>query len=209
MGDHERREVAFSDDAAGEVGDELGTLGVECGGVLVEEHDLGLREASHEQRERLALAAGEQTDASREAIVQTELQLGQFLLEEGAAAAIQSEAEPAGLAALVGHRKVLFDSEVRRGTRHGVLEDATHDLRALMLGKAGDICTSDGDSARVDGQAAGDGIKERRLARAVGTDDGHEVAGLQVQIDARERAAFVDGAGEEGLGNALNLKHET
>ena len=116
--------------------------------------------SSHEQRERLALAAGEQTDASREAIVQTELQLGQFLLEEGAAAAIQSEAEPAGLAALVGHRKVLLDSEVRRGTRHGVLEDAPHDLRALMLGKAGDIRARDGDSARVDGQAAGDSVKE-------------------------------------------------
>ena len=53
------------------------------------------------------------------------------------------------------------------------------------------------------GVDAGDDIEQRRLAGAVGADDGDEIPGVDVQVDIVERLYLVNGAGAELLGNLL------
>ena len=48
-----------------------GGLGVESGGVLVQEQELRLLEGGHQQRQGLALAAGEQTHLGGEPVLQS------------------------------------------------------------------------------------------------------------------------------------------
>ena len=55
--DHQRRETALDDDGGGEVHDGGRHLGVERGGVLVEEQQARLGHRGHEQGHRLALPA--------------------------------------------------------------------------------------------------------------------------------------------------------
>ena len=62
------------DDLLGEL-EHLGCgLGVERGGVLVEEQQLGLHQRGHQQRKRLALAAGEQAGLGGEPVFKAEVQ---------------------------------------------------------------------------------------------------------------------------------------
>ena len=89
---------------------------------------------------------------------------------------------------VVAEREVLVDDldpEVRRVPRAG-------DVNAVAF---------EVDLARVDRVDAGDGFDQRRLARAVVTDEGHHLAPPHLEIDVRERLH-----GAEGLGDAAKLE---
>src|SRR5262249_46653163 len=58
VGDHQGGEVLAAHDLVGEPDDLLGAPGVEGGGVLVEQEQLGASVGGHEQGQRLALAPG-------------------------------------------------------------------------------------------------------------------------------------------------------
>ena len=60
MGDHEGGEVVFLDQVAGEAQDLFSGLGVQGGGVLIQEEELRLLEGGHEQGQGLALSAGQE-----------------------------------------------------------------------------------------------------------------------------------------------------
>ena len=132
--DHERREPSLGDDLLGEVEDLLGRLGVKGGRVLVKQQQLGVGERGHEQRERLALAAGEQADLGRHARLQAQAQrgeqLGVLLLLLGG----DAPGKTALLAAALGQREVLGNLHVCGGAAHRVLEHAAQELGALWLG---------------------------------------------------------------------------
>ena len=70
MGDHEGGEVVLRHDLVREGKDLGGGLGVESGGVLIEKQQLRLLEGGHQQRQGLALAAGEQAHLGGEPVLQ-------------------------------------------------------------------------------------------------------------------------------------------
>ena len=77
--DHQRGELALAHDAVGELHDLGGGLRVECRGVLIEQQQLGALERCHQQRERLALAAGERRDLRGQAGLKAEAETAEQL----------------------------------------------------------------------------------------------------------------------------------
>src|SRR5699024_8161705 len=207
VGDHEGGEPLARDDLVRQVTHERRPLGVERRGVLIEQEDLGVREARHEQRERLALAAGEQAHPGPQAVLEPEIQRAQLLDEPGPAGLCHSPPEPAGLPAPEREGEVLLDGQIRGRARERVLEHPAHVAGALELLEALHRLAVDGDRARIHPEPAGDGIEQGRLPRPVGTDDRDEIPGLQVQAQVDERLAFVDRAGKERPGDVVDAQH--
>ena len=184
-----------------------GGLGVESGGVLIEKQQLRLLEGGHQQRQGLALAAGEQAHLGGEPVLQPQVQgleQGPVLLPLSLG---DAPLEAPGLAPAGGEGQVLLDLHGGGGAQHGVLEDPADKGGALILRQAGDILPADGDAAAVHGEGAGDGVQQRGFARAVAADDGDEVALVQVEGQVVQSRPGVDGARMEGLGDVFQIKH--
>ena len=209
MRDHEGGELALGDDLLGEL-EHLGRgLGVEGRRVLVEEQQLGLGEGGHEQRQGLALAAGEQADLCVQAALQPQAKAGEKLRVLGLLVLGDAPGKAAALAAATGQGEVLHDLHVGGGTAHGVLEDAAQVPGALGLGETRDVLAVQLDDARVQRVDAGDHVEQRGLAGSVAADDGNEVAVVQGEVDAGEGALLGDGALVERLGDVREPKHPT
>ena len=205
--DHQRGELALAHDAVGELHDLGGGLRVECRGVLIEQQQLGALERCHQQRERLALAAGERRDLRGQAGLKAEAETAEQLAVLLLFLLRHAPGKTAALAAAGGEGEVLFDPHRGGGAHHRVLEHAADECRALVLGQVRDVGAVDDDLAGVDKERAGGGVEHRGLARAVAADDGDEVAVVQRQTQAVQRGLGVDGAGVEGLIKFLEFKH--
>ena len=70
VGDHQGGQVVFLDDFFGEGQHLGGRLGVQGRGVLVQQQELWLFQRCHQQRDRLALAAGEEPHLAGHAVFQ-------------------------------------------------------------------------------------------------------------------------------------------
>ena len=77
--DHQRGELALAHDAVSELHDLGSGLRVEGCGVLIEQQQLGALERCHQQRERLALAAGERRDLGGQAGLKAEAETAEQL----------------------------------------------------------------------------------------------------------------------------------
>ena len=207
MRDHERGQVVLVDDFLGEVEHLGGRLGVECGGVLVEQQQARLGERGHEQGECLALTAREQTDLGVEARVQTEVQALEQLDVLVLFGLGDAPRKAATLAAALGEGKVLGNLHVGCGAAHGVLEHAAQVLGALRLAQTRDVVAVELNNARIERIHAGDHVEQRGLAGAVAADHGHKVAVVEGEIDAGEGALLGDGALVKGLLDVRELKH--
>ena len=124
-----------------------------------------------------------------------------------ALALCQLPAQPASLPAPSGEGQILLKLHVRRGAHHRVLEHAADEKGALVLGQRGDVGPVEHDPPLVHGPDARDGVEQGGFSRAVAADDGDEIAGVQMQAQARQRLLLIDGAGIEGLADAAYVKH--
>ena len=203
VGDHHGGELVFAHDAVREL-EHLGRRrGVERRGVLVEQEQLRLLQGGHEQRQRLALAAGEQADLRRHAVLKAETEALELLMIFLALRLRDAPAQRALLAAARGEGEVLLDLHVRGRAHHGVLEHAADVLRAAVLRHGGHVHTVEDDAPVVHRPDARNGVEHGGFAGAVAADDGHEIARIQVQGQSVERPLFIDGAGVEGLGDMV------
>ena len=205
--DHERGQMVFGDDGVGELEHLGGCRRIEGGGVLVEQEQPGILQRRHEKRQRLPLAAGQQSDLDAHAVLKPEAQRLQPLVEHLALCGRDLPAQAAPSAAPCREGEILFDHHVRGRAGHGVLEHAPQQARALVVGQAGHVLAADDDAAAVDGPGARHRVEKRGLAGAVAADHGDEVAAVQVQLHAVQRAFFVDGAGVEGFADVCDVKH--
>ena len=195
------------DDLIGQFQHLGGGLGVKGRGVLVQKEQLGTVHGGHEQRDCLALAAGEQADLGGQAILQTKLQGRQQLAVMGPVCLTHAAHEAPLDAALGGDGQVLGDLHIRGGALHGILEHAAQELRPLVLGHIGYVHAVDFDGAVVRLPHACDGVEQGRFACAVAADDGDEIAVLQLQIQPVQGGLGVDRACVEGLLQVGDLKH--
>ena len=129
--------LVLADYLVAELEDARGGGGVEGGGVLVEEQELRLHEAGHEQGQGLALAAGEQARAGGHAVLEAEAEAGELVAEALALALPDAPGEGAAAAAAGGEGEVLLNRHGRRGAHHGVLEDAADAWRRACARSGG------------------------------------------------------------------------
>ena len=108
-------------------------------------------------------------------------------------------AQPAAMRAQERQRQVLLDRHRRRGAGARVLEDAPDRRGCARTRLPGHIAPAEHDRARREREGAGNGVEQRRLAGPVGADDGDELAGGDLEVDAAQSDDLVGGAGEEHL----------
>ena len=125
-------------------------LGIESGGVLVEQEELGAPVGRHEQGQGLALAAREAADRVVEAVFQAHAQRPDPVAELGGSAPGDRAAEPARQAPAGGQGEVLGDREGRRGAGKRVLKNPADQLGTAVLGPAAQLAAGQADRAGID-----------------------------------------------------------
>ena len=207
MGDHQGHEAVFGHDLLGQLQHLLSGAGIQRGGVLVKQQELGPAQRRHQQRDRLALAAGEQANLRRQPVLEPQAEVGEQRAVILALKLRHAPLEAALLSAAQRERQIFLQLHVRRGAHHRVLEHAADVHGAPVFRQGGDILAVEQDLPAVHRPHAGHGVEERGFARAVAADDGDEIAVVKVQIQVDERLLLVDRAGIEGLGDADEVKH--
>ena len=207
VGNHHGGQVVFLNQPVGDFQHLGGGGGVQGGGVLVQQKQLGLLQRSHQKGQRLPLAAGEQPGFGGKPVFQAQAQNAQPFLIHFPLAAANAPAQAAVFAPAQGQRQIFFDLHIGRGAHHGILKHPADDGGALVLGLGGHVLTIDDDFALVHAPHAGHGVEHGGFPRAVAADDGHEVPFVQAQVQIRQRHLFVDGAGIEGLVDMADIKH--
>ena len=175
--------------------------------MLVQQQQFGPVHGGHQQGQRLALAARQQAHPGGKAVFQPQVQGLEQLFVFLPFLAGDAGAQGAGLATAGRQGQVFFDLHGGGGAGHGVLKDPADVLGPLVLAQAGDVGAIDHDLALVHRPDAGHRVQHGGFARAVAPDDGDEIALVQMERQSVQGRLFVDGAGVEGLGNVLNVKH--
>ena len=209
VGDHEAGNALPLHDFPGEAEHLLRRGRVQCGGVLVQQEQLGGHHGGHEQCQGLPLTAGEEAHRLAHPVLQAHVQPGELLPEERLVG-LGDPAEEGTLVlggAEIGQGQVLLDGHVGGGAPHGVLEQTADLAAAAVGGQIGDVRPVQADGALVHKEVPRHGVEEGGLARAVGAHDGHEVSLGQSHGQAVQGLLLVDGAGVEGLGDLVQFQH--
>ena len=180
MGDEDDRDAARLE-IAQDAEQQLGLVGVEAGGRLVEHQNP--RVLFERAGDRDQLLNRDRIGAERALDVDVDIEPREPLARDGARLAPGNQAEPARLAA---EREVL-------GHRHGrdeidFLVDRADAHRARLAGRADiDGAAVDANFALVAANRAGHDLDQRRLAGAVLSHQRMHFAGLDAEIDAIQR----------------------
>ena len=203
--DHERGQASLGDDLVAEHEHACRGAGGERCRVLVEQQQPGLDQRGHEQRERLALSAGEQTRAGGHAVFKAETEAGELVAVVRALGALDAPGQGAAAAAARGQGEVLLDGHGRSRAQHRILEHAAYHGGALVLALAGDVHAVDAYAPAVNLEGSGYGVEHGALAGAVAAYDRDKVAVIQAKVEAAERSLGIYSTGVEGLGDVFKL----
>ena len=133
VGDHQGGQVVFLDDLLGQR-QHLGRgLGVKGGGVLVQQQELGLFEGRHQQRDSLALTAGEQADLAGHTVFQPQIQRFEQLVVFVVLLLRDADLQRAGQAAAGRQREIFIDLHGSRRAHHRVLKHTAQKFGAFVL----------------------------------------------------------------------------
>jgi hypothetical protein len=156
--------------ALGEPGDEL----PEASALARVEADAGLVEQQH-------AGAGEQPDRDVDPLLVAAGETG-----DGLAAPLAQAGE---LEHLLG-RGVRVLASLQAGEEEQVLLDGQPLVERRLLGHPADLSLFDLDLAAVRREDPGEDREQRRLARPVGPDHGHQLAGQRLEADPAQRLAL-------------------
>ena len=208
VGDHQTGQVVFGHDLLCQLQHLIRCGGVEGGGMLVQQQQLGGDEGRHQQGQRLTLPAREQPHRLLHPILQPKAKLGEPFGKERAVLAGDAR-EGRGMPGRPqkGQRKVFLDRHMGSCAAQRVLKHPPDSLGALEIRQEGDILTVQRDRAGIGDELTGDGVEKRGFARAVGANDRGEIPLRQMKIHPLQRHLLIDGAGIEGLTDIFQLKH--
>ena len=162
----------------------LGLGDAEGGGRLVEDDDARLLEHGAGDRDGLALAAGEGRDLLAHRLHGAHRERAQGVGGLPLHAALVEGAE---LRLLAAEEHVLHDVEVV-AQREVLVHDLDAEARRIARGVQGDRLAVEADVALVVGLHAGETLDEGRLAGAVVADEGGDLAGVGLEVDALQDA---------------------
>ena len=208
VGDHQAGDVVFGNNFFGQFQHLFSGAGVQRGGVLIQQQQLGRDQRRHQQGQRLALAARKQADRLFHTVLKAKTQGGKLLGKDFTVLfGDAGERRCVPRRAQVRQREVFLDRHMGRGAAQRVLEHAADVLGAAVVRHKGDVLPVQRNGAGVGDELARNGVEHRGFARAVGADDRSKVAILQVKVDLLQGQLFVDGAGVKGLADIFQFKH--
>ena len=116
---HQRRQALALHRRGGGPHDDLGGLGIERGGVLVEQQELRRGQDRHQQRQRLPLAAGQKLDLLAHPALEAQADLRKPLAITPARRGRQARPQPIAPPSALGERKIFLDRQHARRCRPG------------------------------------------------------------------------------------------
>ena len=206
---HQCGEIVACDDLFGDLQHLICGFRIERCGMLVEQQQIRLAQGGHQQGQCLTLTAGQQTDLTGHAVLQSQTERCQLFAIQLAFLVRNAGAEAALLTAAVCQRQILLDAHGSGSTHHRVLKYPAEETRALMLGQIGQVVAVQMNHARIHRIHACDQVQRGGLAGAVTADDGNEIAVLKGQVQVVNGTLFVYRARVEGLVNPFELQHVT
>ena len=112
-------------------------------------------------------------------VFQPQLQLRQLFLESGAILRRDhGEGRPFFRRPQVGQRQIFLNGHVGRGAFQGILEKAADEFTALEIREIGDVLPVQPNSPLVHHEGTGDRAEQGGFARAVGAENGDEIAAV-------------------------------
>ena len=167
--------------------------------MLVQQQQLRRCQRCHQKGYCLALTARQKPDLCGHTGLKTQIQIGKDLAVALALGAGDAPLQTSAFAATCRKRKVFLNFHFLCRAHHRVLEHATEELGALVLGQMGHIHAVDQHLTAVKAPRAGNGIQQCRFSRTVTADYGNKVAVVEDKVNVLQRHLFVYRAGEEGF----------
>ena len=179
MGDHQAGNVVLRHNLFRQSQYLLRRGGVKGGSVFVQKQQLGRYQRRHQQRQRLTLAAGQQTHGMIHPVFQPQLQLRQLFPESGTILRRDhGEGRPFFRRPQIGQRQIFLDGHAGGGAFQGVLKEPADEFAALVIRKTGDILPVQTDGSLVHHERTGDRAEQGGFARAVGAENGDKIAAI-------------------------------
>ena len=207
VGDHHGGQAVLLHNALRGLQDLGGGLGVQGGGVLIQQQQLRLLQGGHQQRQSLALAAGQQAHLGGHPVFQSQVQDFQLLDIALPVRLGNARVQGAALAPTVCQSQIFLDLHGGSRAHHRVLEHPAQVGRPLEFRQTGDVPAVENDGARIHLDGARHGVQHGGFARAVAADDGDEIPVVQGQVQAVQSRFGIHRAGIKGLADVFDLKH--
>ena len=208
VGDHQAGQVVFGHDFFCQLQHLVRRAGVQRRRVLVKQQQLRRDEGRHQQGQRLALAAGQQTHGLLHAVLKPQTQRGELFGKQLPVLFVDAgERRGVPRRAQEGQRQIFLNRHVRGRAAQRVLEHAANRLGALEVRQEGDVPAVQHDRAGVGDELARNGVEQRGLARAVGADNRRKVAVVQMQVHVFEGDLLIDSARIERFADVFQIKH--
>ena len=139
VGDHQRGQPLLCNDPIRQLHDLGGGFGIQRGGVLVQQQQLGTFQRRHQQRQRLTLTAGQGADLGGEPGLQPQSQIAQQRAVGLSLLLGDAPAKAALLPAACRQRQIFLDVYGGRCAHHGVLKHAANVGGPFVLRKIGHV----------------------------------------------------------------------
>ena len=208
MGNHQAGNGVFRHDLPGEVQHLFRGGGVQGGGVLIQQQQLGGDQGGHQQGQCLTLAAGQKTHHGVHPVLQPQTQLGQLLPEFLPLCRGNHGKGGAGVGGPeIGQGQVFLNGHVGGGAFQGVLEHPADEFAPLIVRQPGDVHSVQNHLAGIRLKGSGDGVEHGGFACAVGAENGDEVPGGQMEAQIVQGPLFIHGAGGKGFGDVVQSQH--
>ena len=205
--DHHGGQAALVDNLLGKLQHLSGGFRVQRSGMLVQQEELWLLQRGHEQRQGLALSAGQELDLGGQPVLQPEAQPRQLLPVLRALCAADAPAEPAPLAAPVRQSQILLNPHIARRPHHGILKHAAQELCPPVLRHGRNLLSIDKNLTRGGRISAGNTVEQRGLARAVAADHRDKIPLGKMEVHAVERHLFIDRTAVEYDPHVFHFEH--
>ena len=207
VGHHQRGALFFLDDLPRQVEHEGAGLRVQRRRVLVEQQDFRGLQGRHQQADRLSLTAGEQPHLVLQAVFQPQFEPRQVFSVGLLAPLVQCRSQAASPTPGIGQGQVFLDGQELAGAGQRILEHPGHHRCPGGRIQPRHILTINANMSRTDGNLAGQGVEQRRLAGTVAADDGDELALGDLQIDTAKGVGFQRRADAKPHMNLLHANH--
>ena len=205
MGNHQAGDVVFLHDVLRQLQHLFRRSGIQRRRMLIQQQHLRHVIGGHQQRQRLALSAGQQSHRLAHPVLQSHAQQTEPI-PECLFICVGNPGEPAAVSGC--QRQVFLNAHVRRAAPHRVLEQPADLPCPLVFRHHGHVLSAQVDGSGIQHKASADRVEQGGFSRSVRADNAHKVPVLNLQGNINQCLLLVRRTGMEGFAYILQFQHQ-